>query len=128
MRLSVREVPARDVGVEESSSVRPGRSDAEVIPCSCAKVSSRIWRRNSSAFFDDDAAATRMPGVLDGDDEPQRVGVGGELAGLDELDHHLLLALGVLEQATRSSASGTWKYSSAARAPLIRGLPDISSW
>jgi hypothetical protein len=28
----------------------------------------------------------RDPGVLDRDDEAQRVGVGGELPGLDELD------------------------------------------
>jgi hypothetical protein len=37
--------------------------------------------------------------VLDGDDEPQRVGVRGEVAGLDEPHHHLLLALGVLREA-----------------------------
>jgi hypothetical protein len=34
-------------------------------------------------------------GVLDRDDEPQRVRIGRELAGLDQLDHHRLLALGV---------------------------------
>ena len=46
---------------KKSSSVRPWRSDADVMCCCWANVSSRIWRRNSCAFFDDDAAATRMP-------------------------------------------------------------------
>src|ERR1700730_6939891 len=38
-------------------------------------------------------------GVLDGDDEPQRVRVRGEVPGLDEPHYHLLLALGVHREA-----------------------------
>ena len=49
---------------KNSSSVRPWRSDADVILCSWANVSSRTLRKNSFAFFDDDAAATRMPASL----------------------------------------------------------------
>ena len=34
------------------------------MPFSAANVSSRIWRRNRFAFFDEDAAATLIPKSL----------------------------------------------------------------
>ena len=37
--------------------------------------------------------------VLERDDEPQGVGVGGEVAGFDQLHHRRLLPIGVLGQA-----------------------------
>ena len=83
-RLAVREVAPGDVGVEEVEQRQAGPDEVEEMPCCSANVSSRIWRRNSPAFFDDDAAATADPGVLDRDDEAQRVGVGGEVARFDE--------------------------------------------
>src|SRR5208282_1818652 len=41
----------------------------------------------------------QQAGILDRDDEPQRVGICGEVTRLDETHHHLLLALGVLDGA-----------------------------
>ena len=78
-----------------ASSVRPSSIQSYSRPSAAANSSRRIWRRKSPAFFDDDAAATFEPGVLDREQEAQRVGVGGELARLDELDDHLLLEVGV---------------------------------
>ena len=56
----------------------------------------------------------------------QRIRVRRELAGVDQVDHHLLLPLGIgLCAAARRL--GTSNHSSAARAPLMRGLPATTS-
>jgi hypothetical protein len=91
-----------------------------------AKVSSRIWRRNSCAL-DDDAAAMRTPPSWP-HDEPQCVGVGGEVTASISLSTIACLRSAYSATRDSSSSSGTWKYSSAARAPLKRGLPDICVW
>ena len=77
----------REPGPQEV--VRRGRSPA-------ANVSSRIWRRNSSAFFDEEAAATRMPAARTAMTKRSASGKAWNSPGLDQLDDHRLLALGVL--------------------------------
>jgi hypothetical protein len=55
----------------------------------------------------------------------QRVGVGGELAGFHQLEDHLLLALRVGVDADL----GVGHLEVVERgAPLMRGLPAITSW
>ena len=98
-----------------------------MIPCSWANVSSRILRRNSFAFFDEDAAATRMPASLTA--MMNRSASGYAVKSPASMSRTTISCLRAAYSARRrSSSSGTWKYSSAARAPLRRGLPDISSW
>ena len=90
---------------KKSSSVSPGAATAmrslllgEGVEPDLAQEQLRVLRRRRRR--DSDA------GVLDGDDEAQRVGIGGEVAGLDESHHHLLLALGVLREAQRHRRRG----------------------
>src|SRR3984893_7421798 len=111
---------------KKSSSVRPGRSDADVIPCSWANVSSRILRSNSFAFLDDDAAATRIPASLTA--MMNRSASGYAVKSPASMSRTTISCLRWAYTARRASSLGTWKYSSAARAPLRRALRDISSW
>jgi hypothetical protein len=90
VRLAVGEVPARNVSVEEvlEGQARPQRLRGDAVLISkavepdLAQEQFRVLRRGCGRRPD--------AGVLDGDDEPQRVGIGGEVAGLDEPDHHRL--------------------------------------
>jgi hypothetical protein len=78
MRLSLREVAARYIGVEDSRRVSPGFTQSDSRPFSSATVSTRIWRRKRPALLEEETAATWIPASLYRDDEAQRVRVGGE--------------------------------------------------
>jgi hypothetical protein len=80
MRLPLREVAARYIGVEDSRRVSPGVTRSDSRPFSSATVSRRIWRRKRPALLEEETAATWIPASLYRDDEAQRVRVGGERA------------------------------------------------
>ena len=80
MRLPLREVAARYIGVEDSRRVSPGFTRSDSRPFSSATVSRRIWRRKRPALLEEETAATWIPASLYRDDEAQRVRVGGERA------------------------------------------------
>src|ERR1017187_2869431 len=103
---------------KKSSSVRPGRSDADVIPCSRANVSSRILPSNSGAFLDDDAAATPMPASLTA--MMNRSTSGYAVKSPASMSRTTISCLRAAYTARRASSSGTLKYASAARAAQAR--------
>jgi len=78
MRLPLREVAARYIGVEDSRRVSPGFTRRTSRPFSSATVSRRIWRRKRPALLEEETAATWIPASLYRDDEAQSVRVGGE--------------------------------------------------
>ena len=99
MGLSVREVPARDVGVEvvEQRQTRSQRRRGdpvllgERVEPDLAQEQLGVLGRGGGGGAD--------PCVLDVDDEAQGVRVGGEVPGLDQAHNHFLLAIGVLGEA-----------------------------
>src|SRR5664280_988505 len=99
MRLPVSEVPTGDVGVEvlQQGETGPqrGRGDAvlrgERVEPDLAQEQLRVLRRRRGRHPD--------AVVLDGNDVSQRIGVGGEVTGLDQQNDHCLLRRGVLDDA-----------------------------
>src|SRR5674536_293107 len=99
MRLPVSEVPTGYVGVEvlQQGETGPqrGRGDAvlrgERVEPDLAQEQLRVLRRRRGRHPD--------AVVLDGNDVSQRIGVGGEVTGLDQPDDHCLLMRGVLDNA-----------------------------
>ena len=61
MRLPLREVAARYIGVEDSRRVSPGVTRSDSRPFSSATVSRRIWRRKRPALLEEETAATWIP-------------------------------------------------------------------
>lgn len=51
--------------------------------------------QDSPAFLEEEAAATLIPASLTAMTKRSASGVGGEVAGLDQPDHHCLLPVGV---------------------------------
>jgi hypothetical protein len=64
MRLPLREVAARYIGVEDSRRVSPGFTRSDSRPFSSATVSRRIWRRKRPALLEEETAATWIPASL----------------------------------------------------------------
>jgi len=97
--LAAREIASGDVYVEVVQQRQAGpqrrRRDPlllrEGVEPDLAQEQPRVLRRGR--------VRDAHPGVLGRDDETQGVGIGGEVAGLDEVHDHLLLALRVLGDA-----------------------------
>ena len=78
------------------------------------------------AFFDEDAAATRIPLFF-----TARMNLNASGKALNRpcsINWTTCFCLASAYSSLRRSRSGTPKYSSAARAPANRGLPAISCW
>jgi hypothetical protein len=79
----------------------------------------------SPAFFDDDAAAIRSPSSRTASTKRSK---SGKAVNSPASISMTISCLRSAYSSTLVAASGTWKWSSAARAPLMRGLPDTNFW
>ena len=109
-----------------SSRVIRGRMKPYSSRCSAAKRSRRIRDRNSLAFLDDDAAATRIPMPLT--TRMNRSASGKAMNRPSSINRTICSCLAAAYRSARASTSGTPKCSRAARAPAIRGLPAMTRW
>ena len=107
-------------------SVMPGVMNSYSIRCSAANRSRRIRSRNSLAFFDDDAAATRMPIALTS--RTNRSASGNAMKRPSSISLSTCSCFASAYCWIRESMSGTPKCSIAARAPAMRGIPAITCW
>jgi hypothetical protein len=89
-------------------------------------VSSRIRSRNSLAFLDEEAAATRIPAALTA--RMKRSSSGKAMKRPSPIKWMICSCLAAAYRSARASISGAPKCSRAARAPAIRGLPAMISW
>ena len=78
------------------------------------------------AFLDDDAAATRMPLAFTA--RMNRSASGKAEKRPFSISPTTCSCLAAAYCSIRASMSGTPKYSIAARAPAIRGIPAMTCW
>ena len=93
--LALGEVAAGDVGVEQLLQGHPGADEVVVQPLLGGEGVQPDPLKEQLGVLGRGRPRDPDPQLLDGQDEPQGVGEGHEPALLDQLDHALLLGLGV---------------------------------
>ena len=93
--LALGEVAAGDVGVEQLLQRHPGADEVVVQPLLGGEGVQPDPLQEQLGVLGRRRRRDPDPQLLDGQDEPQGVGEGHEPALLDQLDHALLLGLGV---------------------------------